>query len=80
MLPNKRTKRNLLVLLTAVVGVGGVLISWSIDDRPREFFAFFLLLIAFLNSNTANPFTVLMDGTDYTTLVQKQILAEHLSA
>jgi len=35
-----------LVLLTAVVGVGGVLISWSIDDRPREFFAFFLLLIA----------------------------------
>jgi len=35
-----------LVLLTAVVGVGGVLISWSIDDRPREFFAFFLLLVA----------------------------------
>jgi NADH-quinone oxidoreductase subunit M len=35
-----------LVLLTAVVGVGGVLISWSVDDRPREFFAFFLLLIA----------------------------------
>ena len=35
-----------LVLLTAIVGVGGVLISWSIDDRPREFFAFFLLLIA----------------------------------
>ncbi len=35
-----------LVLLTAVVGVGGVLISWSIDDRPREFFAFFMLLVA----------------------------------
>ncbi|MGD2049615.1 MAG: NADH-quinone oxidoreductase subunit M [Chloroflexota bacterium] len=35
-----------LVLLTAVVGVGGVLISWSIEDRPREFFAFFLLLVA----------------------------------
>ena len=35
-----------LVLLTAVVGVGGILISWGIDDRPREFFAFFLLLIA----------------------------------
>ena len=35
-----------LVLLTAVVGLGGVLISWGIDDRPREFFAFFMLLIA----------------------------------
>jgi NADH-quinone oxidoreductase subunit M len=35
-----------LVLLTAVVGLGGVLISWSIEDRPREFFAFFLLLVA----------------------------------
>ena len=35
-----------LVLLTAVVGVGGVLISWGIDDRPREFFAFFMLLVA----------------------------------
>ncbi len=35
-----------LVLLTAVVGVGGVLISWSIEDRPREFFAFFMLLVA----------------------------------
>ena len=35
-----------LVLLTALVGVGGVLISWSIEDRPREFFAFFMLLVA----------------------------------
>ena len=35
-----------LVLLTAIVGVGGVLISWSVDDRPREFFAFFMLLVA----------------------------------
>jgi len=35
-----------LVLLTAVVGVGGVLISWGIEDRPREFFAFFMLLVA----------------------------------
>lgn len=35
-----------LVLLTAIVGVGGVLISWSIEDRPREFFAFFMLLVA----------------------------------
>lgn len=35
-----------LVLLTALVGVGGVLVSWGIEDRPREFFALFLLLVA----------------------------------
>lgn len=35
-----------LVLLTAIVGAGGVLISWGIEDRPREFFAFFMLLVA----------------------------------
>jgi NADH-quinone oxidoreductase subunit M len=35
-----------LVLLTAIVGLGGVLISWGIEDRPREFFAFFMLLVA----------------------------------
>ena len=35
-----------LVLLTGIVGLGGVLISWSIDDRPREFYAFFMLLVA----------------------------------
>ncbi len=35
-----------LILLTSIVGVGGVLISWSIDDRPREFYAFFMLLVA----------------------------------
>lgn len=35
-----------LVVLTAIVGFGGVLISWGIDDRPREFFAFFMLLVA----------------------------------
>ena len=35
-----------LVLLTSLVGVGGTLISWSIDDRPREFYAFFMLLVA----------------------------------
>ncbi len=33
-----------LVLLTSIVGLGGVLISWSIEDRPREFYAFFMLL------------------------------------
>jgi NADH-quinone oxidoreductase subunit M len=35
-----------LVLLTAFVGLGGVMISWGIEDRPREFFAFFMLLVA----------------------------------
>ncbi|MCB0006181.1 MAG: hypothetical protein KDE04_06990, partial [Anaerolineales bacterium] len=35
-----------LVLLTSIVGMGGVLISWSVDDRPREFYAFFMLLVA----------------------------------
>jgi NADH-quinone oxidoreductase subunit M len=33
-----------LVLLTAVVMLTGVLISWGIDDRPREFFAFLFIL------------------------------------
>ena len=35
-----------LVLLTSIVGLGGTLISWSIDNRPREFYAFFMLLVA----------------------------------
>lgn len=34
-----------LVFLTAIVGLGGVLISWGVSDRPREFYAFFMLLI-----------------------------------
>ena len=34
-----------LVLLTAIVGLGGVLISWGVEDRPREFYAFFMLLV-----------------------------------
>jgi NADH-quinone oxidoreductase subunit M len=33
-----------LVLLTGVVMFTGVLISWGIDDRPREFFAFLFIL------------------------------------
>src|SRR5579859_190279 len=33
-----------LVLLTSIVMVTGVLISWGIDDRPREFFAFLFIL------------------------------------
>lgn len=33
-----------LVLLTGIVMVTGVLISWGVDDRPREFFAFLFIL------------------------------------
>jgi NADH-quinone oxidoreductase subunit M len=33
-----------LVLLTGVVMFTGVLISWGIEDRPREFFAFLFVL------------------------------------
>ena len=33
-----------MVLLTGIVIVTGVLISWGVDDRPREFFAFLFLL------------------------------------
>jgi NADH-quinone oxidoreductase subunit M len=35
-----------MVLLTAIAGFCGVLISWGIQDRTREFMAFFLLLVA----------------------------------
>ena len=35
-----------MVLLTGLASFTGVLISWGIDDRPREFMAFFLLLVA----------------------------------
>jgi NADH-quinone oxidoreductase subunit M len=35
-----------MVLLTGMVAVAGVLVSWRIDDRTREFMAFFLLLVA----------------------------------
>jgi NADH-quinone oxidoreductase subunit M len=34
-----------LVLLTGIIAVTGVLFSWDIADRTREFFAFYLLLI-----------------------------------
>jgi NADH-quinone oxidoreductase subunit M len=33
-----------LVLLTGIVMVTGVMISWGIEDRPREFFAFLFIL------------------------------------
>lgn len=35
-----------MVLLTGMVAVAGVLISWRISDRTREFMSFFLLLVA----------------------------------
>ena len=35
-----------MALLTGLASFTGVLISWHIDDRPREFFAFFMLLVA----------------------------------
>lgn len=34
-----------LVFLTGIVATAGVLFSWNIDLRPREFFAFYLALI-----------------------------------
>jgi NADH-quinone oxidoreductase subunit M len=34
-----------LVLLTGVVMFTGVLISWGIDDRPREFFLFLFMMM-----------------------------------
>ncbi len=35
-----------MILLTGLASFTGVLISWGIDDRPRDFFAFFMLLVA----------------------------------
>ncbi|HML24333.1 MAG TPA: NADH-quinone oxidoreductase subunit M [Aggregatilinea sp.] len=35
-----------MLLLTSIAGFAGVLISWGIEDRTREFMAFFLLLVA----------------------------------
>lgn len=35
-----------MVMLTGLAGFCGVMISWGIEDRPREFMAFFLLLVA----------------------------------
>src|SRR5574341_1811840 len=35
-----------MVLLTGLASFCGVLISWGINERPREFFAFFMLLVA----------------------------------
>jgi NADH-quinone oxidoreductase subunit M len=35
-----------MILLTGLAGFCGVLISWKLEDRTREFMAFFLLLVA----------------------------------
>ena len=35
-----------MVMLTGLASFAGVLISWGIEDRPREFMALFLLLVA----------------------------------
>jgi NADH-quinone oxidoreductase subunit M len=35
-----------LVLLTGIVAVAGILFSWNIEHRTKEFFAFYLALIA----------------------------------
>ena len=34
-----------MLLLTGVIGVCGVLFSWNVDHRIKEFFAFYLVLI-----------------------------------
>jgi NADH-quinone oxidoreductase subunit M len=34
-----------LILLTGIIAVTGVLFSWNIEDRIKEFFAFYLLLV-----------------------------------
>ena len=34
-----------MVLLTGLAAVAGILFSWNIEERPREFFAFYLVLI-----------------------------------
>src|ERR1035437_9377223 len=34
-----------LVLLTGIIAITGILFSWDIEDRTKEFFAFYLLLI-----------------------------------
>ena len=34
-----------LLLLTGLVAIAGVLFSWNVERRPREFFALYLVLI-----------------------------------
>lgn len=35
-----------MVMLTGLASFAGVMISWGVDERPREFMAFFLFLVA----------------------------------
>ena len=35
-----------MLILTGIVSFMGVLISWGINERPREFFSFFMFLVA----------------------------------
>ena len=35
-----------MLLLTGIVGLTGVLVSWTIEDRAKEFFVLFFLLVA----------------------------------
>ena len=35
-----------MVLLTALIGFAGVFASWRVEERPKEFFILFLLLVA----------------------------------
>ncbi len=37
---------SVMVLLTGIASVAGVLFSWNVEKRPKEFFAFYLSLIA----------------------------------
>jgi NADH-quinone oxidoreductase subunit M len=34
-----------MVLLTGIVGLTGVMISWRVDERPKEYFSFLLFLV-----------------------------------
>lgn len=34
-----------MVLLTGIVGLCGVMISWKVDERPKEFFSFLMFLV-----------------------------------
>jgi hypothetical protein len=34
-----------LILLTGIIAIAGILFSWNIEERAKEFFAFYLLLI-----------------------------------
>ncbi len=35
----------MVIVLTGIIGVTGVLYSWNIEERVKEFFAFYLVLL-----------------------------------